>query len=198
MRDLSFTIARPYWAAPRHSSGAGVAPDLLGFHRWKSQARRQETQSLARTLFGLIIAVPWFLPLPASAQSDPLVGAWKFVESTGSPQTIVLALMTFNAGGTATELDTGGTNPSSQESIALGTWSNTGGRTYTFKEQNLLYDSSGNLAAIAIGTANFTLAPGMNTIVGVATFNFYSCSVTLCPGPLQAGPILIELSGTRL
>lgn len=80
-------------------------------------------QRFARTLFGLIIAVLSFLQLPASAQSDPLVGAWKFVESTGSPQTIVLALMTFNAGGTATELDTGGTNPSSQESIALGTWS---------------------------------------------------------------------------
>jgi hypothetical protein len=155
-------------------------------------------QGLAKTLLGLTIAVLWFMPLAASAQSDPLVGAWKFAESSSSLQTSALALMTFNAGGTVTELDTAGTNPAPLESIALGTWSNTGGRNYTFKEQNLLYDSSGNLDGIAIGTANFTLAPDMNNITGLATFNFYSCSVSLCPGSLLAGPIPVGLAGTRL
>src|SRR5208283_600953 len=38
-------------------------------------------------------------------------------------------------------------------------------------------------------TANFTLSANLNSIVGVATFNFYRCSVSQCPGPLQAGPV---------
>jgi hypothetical protein len=164
----------------------------------KSQARRQEMRSLAKTLPRLTIAVLCLLPLAASAQSGALVGAWKFAESSGTARPTVLALMTFNAGGTLTELDTNGTNPSPQESIALGTWNYTGGQTYTFKEQNLIYDSSGNLATFAIGVANLTLSPDMNTITGIAIYNFYSCSVTLCPGPIQAGPVPIGLTGTRL
>jgi hypothetical protein len=155
-------------------------------------------QGSPKSLIGLTIAVLWFLAGTASAQSDPLVGAWRFAESSNTPRPNVLALMAFHAGGTVTELDTDGANPSPQESIALGTWSSTGGQTYTFKEQNLIYNSSGNLASIAIGVANFTLGTDMNTITGVATFNFYSCSVSLCPGPIQAGPILIRLDGTRL
>jgi hypothetical protein len=143
-------------------------------------------------------AVLWFLPVIAWAQSDPLVGAWKFKEALSTTKPAILALMTFHAGGTLTELDTNGTNPSQMESMAMGTWSNLGGRSYTFKEQNLIYDSSGNLSSIAIVTANFTLGQDMNSITGIATANFYQCSVLVCPGQLQAGPIAVALAGTRL
>jgi hypothetical protein len=104
----------------------------------------------------------------------------------------------FQRGGTVTELDTDGTNPSPSESIVLGTWSNIDGGAYTFKEQNLIYDSSGNLSSIAITTANLTLGVDMNTITGVATTNFYQRSVLVCLGQLQAGPVTLTEVGTRL
>jgi hypothetical protein len=107
--------------------------------------------------------------------------------------------MTFNSGGTLAEFDTAGTNSSASpgESIALGSWRNTGNRTYGFKEENVTYESSGNLSALAVATSNITLASTMNNFAGALILNFYSCNVAQCPGPLVAGPIVLLASGVR-
>lgn len=128
-----------------------------------------------------------FLPGAASAQvQDPLIGTWNV--SGGSGSSAFIAVMTFNAGGTTVEFDTSGTNSSGSpgESISLGTWSNTGNSTYTFKEQNYIYDASGNLSLLAVANCTLTLAPNQKSYKDNCTVNFFNCSVTSCPGTLVA------------
>lgn len=154
-------------------------------------------QNLTKTLCGLLLLL---LPAVVSAQgSDPIVGTWNITVSRVGQPTLVLSFMNFNAGGTLAEFDTSGTNSSASpgESIELGIWSNTGGQTYTFKDENVVYDSSGKLSSLVIGTGSLTLAPNMNTFSGTLTITTYSCSLARCPGPLQGGPSSFPINGTR-
>jgi hypothetical protein len=154
---------------------------------------------LIRALYGLAVLL-LLLPVTAPAQStDPLVGTWNLVFSKAGKPPSFIAAMTFHSGGTSTEFDTNGTNSSASpgESIALGVWSQTADRIYSFKEENVTYDSSGKLGGLAVGVANLTLGEDMNTFTGAITLNFYDCSVAQCPGPLEAGPIVFQISAVR-
>jgi hypothetical protein len=145
-----------------------------------------------------IIVLLLLLPIVASAQ-DPIVGTWTmWLSPTGRPTTVI-AVMTFNSGGTTVEFDTSGTNSSASpgESISLGAWNSTGGRSYTFREENVIYDSSGNLSALAISMCDLSLTPRNTTFSGTLLVNFYSCSLVRCPGPLIAGPTVFQVNAQR-
>jgi hypothetical protein len=157
-------------------------------------------QDLSKVLYRLTVAMLFLLlPLMGSAQnSDPLVGTWN-LKGTQNGTTITIAVMTFNAGGTTVEFDTAGTNSSASpgESIDLGVWKNTGNRTYSFKEENAIYDSSGNLSQQAVGACRLTLATDQKSFTGRCELNFYGCSLTQCPGPLQDGPVFYNVNAKR-
>ena len=131
----------------------------------------------------------------AQIQDEPLIGTWNI--SLGSAG---IAVMTFNAGGTTVEYDTGGNNPSGNpgESIALGKWYKSAKPAkYSFKEQNYIYDDSGNLEYIAIASCGLTLAPGNKSFTDSCTVRFYTCSVATCPGALVSTQSGGSGTGTR-
>jgi hypothetical protein len=144
-----------------------------------------------------------FAPRAAFNQSVPnaaIVGTWNLTGTVpGTDDAVFLAVMTFNAGGTTVEFDTGGTNSSASpgESISLGKWNETGLLTFEFEQENVTYDGSGNLNAIAIGKEEVTVDPSLRTLRGSGSVNFYACSLTLCPGQLIAGPSPVEFTGRR-
>ncbi len=147
----------------------------------------------------LASAALFLLPLACTAQnSDPLVGSWNLTGSQNGTA-IFIAVMNFHAGGTTTEFDTAGTNSSASpgESIVLGVWNKTGNRAYTFKEQNYIYDSSGNLNGLAVAGCNLRLASSLNTFSGSCSLNFYGCSLAQCPGSLEDGPVAFQISAKR-
>src|SRR6476659_3518786 len=121
----------------------------------------------------------------SQAANDPLVGSWNFTADTP-----FVAVRTFNAGGTTAEFDSAGTNPSASpgESISLGHWRKNTNGTYSFKEENYIYDSSGNLFLVAVTTAVLTLGATSNILTGTGKSNFYHCSASVCPGAFFAGP----------
>jgi hypothetical protein len=134
-----------------------------------------------------VLSLMAFSPIVASAQAqDPLVGAWNI--KGGSGPSAFIAVMTFNAGGTTVEYDTQGTNSSASpgESISLGKWTNVSGPNYTFKEENYIYDSSGNLSLLNVTSCTLKLASNQNSFSDNCTDNFYECSVESCPGTLVA------------
>jgi hypothetical protein len=157
-------------------------------------------QNLTNVLCRLTIAALLLLvPITGWAQSsDPLVGTWNLTGSQNGT-TIVIAVQTFHAGGTTTEFDTSGANSAGSpgESIDLGTWKNTGNRTYTFKEQNYIYDSSGSLSLLAVGSCKLTLGTSLNTFSGSCSTGFYACSLTQCPGSLVTGPVTYQMRANR-
>lgn len=129
-------------------------------------------------------------------QSDPLVGAWNLTFS--SDGTVAeIAVMTFNSGGTTAEFDTAGTNSSASpgESVTLGTWEN-GSQGYEFKGENYIYDGSGNLSDLAVGDCHLKLAANQREFEGNCTANFYTCSLSQCPGTLVTS-VPIQVSGKR-
>src|SRR5580704_2807373 len=107
--------------------------------------------------------------------------------------------MTFNAGGTTVEFDTAGTNSSSSpgESIDLGVWKKTGSQTYTFKEENTIYDSSGNLSELAVGACKLTRAPEQKSFRRDCSLNFYSCILARCSLVLVASPVVYVNAAKR-
>ena len=130
-------------------------------------------------------------------EKDPLIGTWNFTGANADGTGPFIAVMTFNLGGTTVEYDTGGTNASAGESISLGKWSKTDHLAYQFKEQNYIYDSSGNLSLIAITGCKVTLASTLKQVGGTCESKFYQCSVSQCPGILLFGPVALTLNGRR-
>ena len=117
-------------------------------------------RKLARVAVHLATAALLLMPLVAIAQTqDPIIGTWNENGSSSDGSNPFIAVMSFNAGGTTIEFDTGGSNSSASpgESIDLGSWSKTGKNKYTFKDQNYDYDSFGNLANLTIAVCNVTL-----------------------------------------
>jgi hypothetical protein len=145
-----------------------------------------------------VVLLPLLVTMSLAQNPDPLVGTWN-LKATQNGAVITIAVMTFNAGGTTVEFDTAGTNASASpgESIDLGVWTNTGNQTYNFKEENVVYDSSGNLSLLAVGACRLTLATDQNTFKGSCNLNFYSCSLAQCPGSLQDGPVQYDISARR-
>jgi hypothetical protein len=143
-------------------------------------------------------------PIATLAQSqDPLIGTWNVTFTTSSVVDSI-AITTFNTGGTAIGAATNGTNPSTQETVPLGKWANTGRRNRTFKLASFLFDTTnalnmptgGTLSAISYSDCNIVLSSNNNSFTGSCTISFYTCSLTSCPGTTHtSGPV--ALSGTR-
>lgn len=142
--------------------------------------------NFAKIVYSLTIGALLLLPLDAaSAQNqDSLIGTWNESGALSDGTLPFIAVMDFNAGGTTVEFDTGGGNSSTVESINLGKWKKTGPDNYTFKDQNYVYDTSGNLADININVCKVTLDATLNRFSGSCNFAFYTCSLTSCPGTL--------------
>ena len=155
--------------------------------------------TLAISLFAICMMVLLASPT-ALAQSDPLVGTWNMKGTGNAAFPPFIAVMTFNAGGTTVEFDSAGSNSSASpgESIVLGRWSKTAKSTYTFKEENYVYNSSGNLFAIAISAAHLALGATSNTFTGALVTKFFNCTVSLCPGTLIATTPSATITGKRL
>jgi hypothetical protein len=130
---------------------------------------------------------------------EPIVGTWNFKGANADGSNPFIAVMTFNLGGTTVEFDTAGTNSSASpgESTVLGKWNKTGELSYRFKEQNYIYDSSGNLHRIAIAGCRVSIPPTLDTLNGQCEISFYQCSVSECPGPLSFGPVPFTITGKR-
>jgi hypothetical protein len=159
--------------------------------------------SVGLLLVGISVALAMSPRRAAGQQSAvyPLVGSWNLSGTfQTTPPSPFLAVMNFDYGGTTAEFDTGGTNSSASpgESISLGTWKQTGPRTSQFVQRNYVYDENGNLAQLAITTANVTLdSPSGDTFKATASIVFDSCTVSQCPGPLLYGPFAGEFNGRK-
>lgn len=142
----------------------------------------------------VLVALAGLAPLAAHAQrKDPLIGSWNITGQSGNLPFIVV--MTFNSGGTTVEFDTAGTNSSASpgESIALGKWTSTGPMGYTFKEENYVYDASGNLFGLSVGNCRLTLGSSLNTFTGKCTGKIFGCNVTVCP---NRSVVIVQPPGT--
>ena len=130
-------------------------------------------------------------------EADP-VGTWNVTGTIGGTPSFI-AVENFNKGGTFVEFCTAATgNPNANQSITLGNWQNTGAHTFTFKQQNYTFDSiAGNLNGIAIANTTATLSQDGNSFTGSGQVNFFTCTVTQCPGTLVFGPLAFTVSGTR-
>jgi hypothetical protein len=137
--------------------------------------------------------------LGAASAQDPIVGTWNLKGANSDGTFPFIAVMSFNAGGTAVEFDSAGTNSSASpgESITLGKWLKTADLAYRYKVENYIYDSAGNLSDIAIATCNVTLASTLHSFGGNCSLNFFTCSVSSCPGTLVVGPVSLNVKGRR-
>jgi hypothetical protein len=165
------------------------------------------TKRQGTIIFGICIVIICALVLTgknaASAQGQAgqtLVGTWNFMGTVEvNPPIPYIFVMTFNQGGTTVEFDSTATgNPSTQETISLGTWRQTGPATYFFKQENYTFDPSGNLSGIAISNSNMTLDSDADSLTGTGSVSFYGCSVSQCPGALVAGPFPEKITGKRI
>ncbi len=113
------------------------------------------------------------------------MGTWNVtITVAGGP---VIAVENFNQGGTFVEFCTVATgNPNAGQSITLGNWQKTGAHTFAFKQQNYTFDSiAGNLNGIAIANTTATLSQDGNSFTGSGQVNFFTCTVTQCPGSFR-------------
>src|SRR5437588_12576901 len=66
------------------------------------------------------------------------------------------------------------------ERTALGTWRSTGGTPpYTFRMKNFVFDSTGNLSALILGTSGITLGSTLNSFSGSGTAKIFKAGGTL-------------------
>jgi len=154
------------------------------------------TRSFKMAVLLITMAVLCLTGHTFAQNQDPLIGTWNESGAATDGSLPFIAIMNINAGGTTIETDTGGGNSSTVESINLGKWRKVGVLAYSFKDQNYIYDTSGNLADININVCTITLDPGLKSFSGNCNFGFYTCSLTQCPGSLLAN-VPGAISGTR-
>src|SRR5438309_2892571 len=118
--------------------------------------------------------------------TNPLVGSWNFtVTVTGgcTANCKYIGVLAFNQGGTVVEQR--GTTIEYYglgyvERTALGTWRSTGGTPpYTFRMKNFVFDSTGNLSALILGTSGITLGSTLNSFSGSGTAKIVRAGGTL-------------------
>ena len=118
--------------------------------------------------------------------TNPLVGSWNFkVTVTGgcTANCKYMGMIAFNYGGTVVEQR--GTTVEyyglgNVERTALGTWRSTGGTPpYTFRMKNFVFDSTGNLSALILGTSGITLGSTHNSFSGSGTAKIFNAGGTL-------------------
>jgi len=94
-----------------------------------------------------------------------------------------IGVLAFNQGGTVVEQR--GTTIEYYglgyvERTALGTWRSTGGTPpYTFRMKNFVFDSTGNLSALILGTSGITLGSTLNSFSGSGTAKIFKAGGTL-------------------
>ena len=157
--------------------------------------------SINSRLLASLLTICLLLVVPIAGfavTGDAIVGGWN-LKGSGPGSPTFVAVMTFDAGGTTAEFDSSGNNPSGSpgESIALGKWRKTADLTYTFKEENYIYNASGNLSFIAVTTANIDLSSTLNSFTGTLVTKFFRCSVSACPGTFFTSSPSLTLSGKR-
>ena len=134
-----------------------------------------------------------------NAAQEGIVGTWNFQGTVVNPPIPFIFVVAFNEGGTTVEIDSTATgNPSTGESISLGTWKQTGPETSTFRQVNYTYDTTGNLSSLAISSFKLALDSDADSLSGPGSVSFYNCSVSQCPGALIAGPIPETVTGKRI
>jgi len=118
--------------------------------------------------------------------TNPLAGSWNFtVTVTGgcTANCKYIGMLAFNQGGTVIEQR--GTTVEYYglgyvERTALGTWRSTAGTPpYTFRMKNFVFDSTGNLSALILGTSGITLGSTFNSFSGSGTAKIYKAGGTL-------------------
>jgi hypothetical protein len=135
-----------------------------------------------------------------NAAQEGIVGTWNFQGTVEiNPPIPFIFVVAFNDGGTTVEIDSTATgNPSTGESISLGTWKQTGTDTSAFRQVNYTFDASGNLSSLAISSFKLTLDSNADSLTGPGSVSFYSCTVSQCPGALIAGPVPETVTGKRI
>lgn len=139
----------------------------------------------------LVLAVVLMLGAVSAAQNT-VAGNWNLV---GENQSFI-GMILFTGSGTVVENDTTNINPITTQSISLGTWHKTGGLNYAFNEENYLYATSGDLIYIAVSDCSLTLATNGKSFNDSCTVNFYTCSLSSCPGTL-VGTNTVTATATR-
>jgi hypothetical protein len=103
-------------------------------------------------------------------------------------------MIAFNQGGTAVEqrgtvVEYNGLGYI--ERTALGTWRSTGTSAYRFRMKNFVFDSTGKLSGLIVGTSDVTLSTTLNSFSGSGTAQIYRASGTLI------GATVFTITGTR-
>jgi hypothetical protein len=153
---------------------------LSATNRRKNVSTNLKTRPAARLLPLIVASLLMFLwtqPVslaqvvsPSKAvHVDPIVGTWncQIPPAGGAPGFTVLK--NIHVGGTESEIDNAA--PPSQESPTIGTWVNTGDRTYSQNAYQMSWDPSGNFIGTWNYTGPMTLSPSLKhlNIQGTAT-----------------------------
>jgi hypothetical protein len=147
------------------------------------------------TILGLIGLLHGFT---AAQASDPLIGTWNFrVTVTGgcTSSCKYMGMLAFNQGGTLIEQR--GTTVQYEslgyvDRTSLGTWRPTAGTSsYTFRMKNFVFDSTGKLSALVVGTSGVAVTPTRNSFSGTGTAKIFKTSDTLID------TVAFVISGTR-
>ena len=129
---------------------------------------------------------------PASAKdgkgSASIVGLWD-VTFYVDGQAVGESFDAWNLGGT--EVLTDGTNPI-EDNVCIGTWQQTGRRTYKLFHPSFFFDDSGNLLGTAILRDTVTLSRDGNSYTGAETVDAYD------PAGNFLGHSTDTFTGTRL
>lgn len=101
-----------------------------------------------------ILVLALSLTVAASAQSSPIVGLWRTsVSPNGAPT--FLSFTNFTSDGLSTEFDN--SQAPSKETTALGSWLQTGVKSFAYTAYNDLYSHDGKYAGTFEVTAKITL-----------------------------------------
>ena len=180
---------------PAADDSPGVYGACNLFHSGGNMLLRLSKIARVLTILGVIGLLPGFTLAQAT---NPLVGSWNFkVIVTGgcTSNCIYIGMIAFNQGGTVVEqrgtvVEYSGLG--NVERTALGTWrSTTGTPPYTFGVKNFVFDSTGNLSALILGTSGITLGSTLNSFSGSGTAKIYK------PGGTLIDTETFTITGTR-
>ena len=134
------------------------------------------------TIFGVMGLLPSF---SLAQTTDPLVGTWNInVTVTGGCATNCkyIGVVVFNEGGTVVEQRGTAVEYSGLgyvDRTALGNWWRPTTGTHEFKAKNFVFNSTGELSAIIIGTSGVMLSSNLESFSGSGTAKTFSASGTL-------------------
>ena len=129
---------------------------------------------LALALIAMFISVGPLLAADAPSHrrpvfNDPIVGTWNCSIPPAGGAPAFTDIKNIHAGGTQSEIDNAA--PPSQESPTVGSWVNTGGRSYAQRAFQMSWDPNENFIGTWHYTGPMSLSPALNqlNIRGTAT-----------------------------